>query len=422
MDKARKTALSALDSVFINNAFSNIALDSAFKANQLSPLDKSFASALFYGVLDRKITLDYELGKYIKKGTDKTEITVLNALRLALYQIMFMDKVPNSAAVNESVNLIKSSKYKYSASFVNAVLRNILRNGTSLPQDDSINSLSIKFSCSEYIIKDLINSLGAANATAFLQDSLLPPPVFIKVNTLKTDKNSLISLLSNEGIKAEECENDAVKILGGIDVTASKCFKEGFFHTEDLACQKAIKCINAKKGERILDMCASPGGKSFAMAEDMENFGEIVSCDLYESRVELINKGAKRLGIDIIKPLVTDSQIISDLGLFDAVLCDVPCSGYGVIRRKPEIKYKEENNFRSLNKTQKTILSNADKYLKSGGRILYSTCTLRKEENGDTVAAFLKEHQNYNLSSEHTFLPHIDGTDGFYCALLIKSR
>ena len=190
---------------------------------------------------------------------------------------------------------------------------------------------------------------------------------------------------------------------------------------QDKASQKAVSVLNPQKGERVLDVCAAPGGKSFTMAEYMENEGELISCDLYENRVKLISDNAKRLHIDIIKTRTADAGVYDEnLGLFDAILCDVPCSGLGVIRRKPDIKYKPHTDFKELEDIQYSILTNSVKYLKKGGRILYSTCTLRKDENENLVLRFLKDYKNFRKEYEHTFMPHVDGTDGFYCALLIK--
>jgi 16S rRNA (cytosine967-C5)-methyltransferase len=182
-----------------------------------------------------------------------------------------------------------------------------------------------------------------------------------------------------------------------------------------------VAVLSPKKGDRVLDMCAAPGGKSFTMAEIMENDGEIISCDLYEHKLKLISDTAKRLGLNIIKPLLNDATVYnSDLGEFDAILCDVPCSGFGVIRRKPEIKYKPADDFGELQEIQYSILQNAVKYLKKNGKILYSTCTLRKGENEENIERFLQDHNGFEKIYEHTYMPHTDGTDGFYCALLVK--
>ena len=202
-------------------------------------------------------------------------------------------------------------------------------------------------------------------------------------------------------------------------VTPRQQYKNGFFHVQDLASQTAISVLAPKKGERVLDLCASPGGKSFTMAELMENRGEIIACDLYEQRVGLIADGAKRLGLDIIKATVNDATVYNEaLGKFDCILCDVPCSGLGVIRRKPDIKYKPESDFVELEDIQYKILTTAVKYLKNGGRILYSTCTLRRAENENLVIYCQKEYNGFRKVCENTLMPHITNTDGFYYALL----
>ena len=422
MPNARKVTLLALDLMEKEGAYSNIALDSVLADSNLSETDRRFVSALFFGVLDRKITLDYIISKYLKSG-GKTPVTVQNAIRMAVYQIMYMDKVPPFAAVNETVKLIKNSKYSKLSGFANAVLRNILRGENSLPQDDDSLSLSIKYSCNEEIIKCLVKDYGIDTAKSFLEDALKPAPVFIKANPLKTDEENLITELQKENIICEKTDfKNAILVKSGANLINTKAYKKGLFHIEDLACQMAVENLSVKNGERVLDCCAAPGGKTFAMAERMENAGEIIACDIYPARLSLVEEGAVRLGIDIIKTAAVNSGVYRNMGQFDAVLCDVPCSGLGVIRRKPEIKYKADIFDKSLLYTQEKILDTADKHLKPGGRLLYSTCTLRYEENKGQVEKFLCNHKCYKLETERTFLPHIDGTDGFYCALLIKSR
>ena len=230
------------------------------------------------------------------------------------------------------------------------------------------------------------------------------------------DKNAapIVSFSGEEMYAVEHILKDLVSELS----FKNPLYKNGMFYVQDLASQIAVSTLAPKEGERVLDMCAAPGGKTFTMAQLMKNKGEIVACDLYEARVGLIAESAKRLGLDIIKPIVCDaSQFNEDLGKFDCILCDVPCSGLGVIRRKPEIKYKPQSDFCSLEELQYSILCNAVKYLKKGGRILYSTCTLRCAENEKLVIRFQKEYNNLNKVSEKTLMPHIDKTDGFYYAL-----
>ncbi|MBR6502351.1 MAG: 16S rRNA (cytosine(967)-C(5))-methyltransferase RsmB [Clostridia bacterium] len=423
MANARKTALLALLEVR-NQAYSNITLNKFLNESDLSSADRAFATALFYGVLDRTITLDYVLSKYIKTPLKKVSDYALECLRIALYQIMFMDKVPDSAAVNEAVKLIKISKNKHLSGFVNGVLRNVLREGYSLPDNNDEKSLSVKYSCPVWIVESFINDYGIDNAIALLEHSLKTPPVTIRTNTLKTDVDSLVDVLNNENITANASTIDnAVEIVGGIDVTKSKAYRDGLFHVQDIASQTVVSVLSPKSCERVLDVCAAPGGKTFTMAQYMENKSEIIACDLHNNRVDLIKKGAKRLGITNIKAIQNDATVINDsFGKFDVILCDVLCSGLGVIRRKPEIKYKDISEYEDITSIQYKILENAATYLNENGRILYSTCTLRKCENEGVVKRFLDKYPQYELKYQRTFMPHIDGSDGFYCALIEKSR
>lgn len=422
MPQARKVAIDALLKVNNDLAYSNITLNSVLNTTDLSPNDKSLASALFYGVLDRKITLDYVIGTLIKTPLNKVDNFTKEVLRVGLYQIMYMDKIPKSAAVNESVKIIKNSKKRYNAGFVNAVLRASIRADKLLPEDDSADSLSIRFSTPKWIVESFIEDYSLKTTKELLNEALKAPPVFIRVNTLKIRKEELLGLLKNQGVEAEAVEQtDAICIKSGLSVEKNELYKNGLFYVQDLSSQKCAETLGGKAGERILDICAAPGGKSFTTALLMENKGEIVSCDLYEKRTNLIAKGAKRLGIGIINPHTADATVFDEkIGRFDAVLCDVPCSGLGIMRRKPDIKYKPVTDFEELEKIQSEILENAVKYLKSGGRIVYSTCTLRKNENEKQIEAFLKKYPDFKLQYIHTFMPQNDNTDGFFVAKLGK--
>lgn len=420
MINARKLAVGILVKIESSGAYSNLTLASYFKDVEISREDKAFVSALVYGVLDRKITLDYVLSKFIKTPIKKTAPFTLNVLRTALYQIMFMNKIPESAAVNEAVKIIKKSKENRNAPFVNAVLRNVLRADELLPNGDTPNDLSVKYSAPLWLVEAFVDDYGNTTAIKLLEESLKPAPFTLKVNTLKISTDSLIEKLSNEGVEAKHgnIENSII-LEKGIDLANNKLFNEGLFYAEDEASQTAISVLKPNPYEKVLDICAAPGGKTFTMAAYMENKGEIIACDLYEHRVKLIEKGAERLGIDIIKTKTCDATIYDEcLGEFDVILCDVPCSGLGVIRRKPDIKYKQNEDFKELEKIQYSILCNAVKYLKKGGRIMYSTCTLRRAENEELVNSFLKEYNSFKKVTEKTLMPHIDKTDGFYYCLL----
>ncbi|MBR3909069.1 MAG: 16S rRNA (cytosine(967)-C(5))-methyltransferase RsmB [Clostridia bacterium] len=423
MANARKIALKALLEVRAQ-AYSNITLNKFLSETELSGVDKSLVTRLFYGVLDRTITLDYVLSKFIKTPLKKVDTFTLETLRIALYQIMFMDKIPPSAAVNEAVKIVKNSNKKHLSGFVNGVLRNILREDIKLPDGDNSYELSVKYSCPQWIVESFISDYGMDNAVNLLEHSLKTPPVTLRVNTLKATTADLCEALLKDGIESKALSLDnALEVLGGIDVTNCLAYHDGLFHVQDLASQKAVSILNPSSNERLLDVCAAPGGKTFTIAQYMENKSSIVACDLYQKRVELINKGTRRLGITNISTLQNDATIYnSELGKFDAILCDVLCSGLGVIRRKPEIKYKDLSEYQDITDIQLQILETSVKYLKENGRILYSTCTLRKCENEGVIKRFLDKYPQYELKYQHTFMPHIDDSDGFYCALLQKSR
>ncbi len=418
MANARKVAANVLVKVEKQGAYSNLAVAEALKGAELSPQDKALATALIYGVLDRKITIDFVLSGFLKTPINKTEAFTLAVLRCAVYQIMFMDKIPESAAVNEAVKLIKNSKMSRNAGFVNGVLRSVLRNNIELPQGDNAEDLSIRYSCPLWIVESFLKDYGTEDTKALLEESLKPAHTVLRVNTVKADmetvKKGFVDIPLIEG---ENC----VELLKGIDITESEIYKKGYVYAQDYASQKAAETLAPKKGDRVLDICAAPGGKTFTMANMMGNEGEIIACDLYPHRAKLIEKSAERLGLGMVKTRVADATVYNeDLGEFDCVLCDVPCSGLGVIRRKPEIKYTKPEDFKKLEETQREIVKNALRYLKKGGKLLYSTCTLRGEENEKLVIWLEKEYNDLYKSYEHTFMPHKDGTDGFYCALFEK--
>ena len=418
MANARKTAVKVLVKIEKEGAYSNLAVAEALKTAELTPQDKALATALIYGVLDRKITLDFILSKFFKTPVSKTEPFTLAVLRTALYQIKYMDKIPESAAVNEAVKIMKSSKFSRNSGFVNGVLRSVLRTEVTLPQGENAEDLSVKYSCPLWIVESFLKDYGVEDTKALLEESLKPAGTVLKVNTVKTDIENVKSKLSD--IPYNEGEN-SLELVKGIDISKSELYKEGLVYVQDYASQRAVATLDPQKGDRVLDMCSAPGSKAFTMANLMENEGEIIACDLYPHRVELIEKSARRLGIKIIKSCVLDAtKFDENLGQFDCILCDVPCSGLGVIRRKPEIKYTKSDDFKELENIQLAIVKNALRYLKKGGKLLYSTCTLRKAENENLVISLKKEYNDLYLISEKTFMPHKDGTDGFYCALFKK--
>lgn len=417
----RLLAFKILNKIEHDKAYSNITLDSVLRTNDVS--SASFVCALVYGVLERKITLDFYLSKFLSQPIKKLNPQVLTILRLGVYQIKFMDKVPSSAAVNEGVKLSKKVKCAYASGLINSVLRKVSVNDIDLPDtDNKIYDLSIKYSCPENLVEHYLNDYGYIKTEEILKSSVGAAPIFVRVNTIKTNTNELIDLLNKEGITSQKVSDvdNALEILDGNSLFKSKCFTEGLFHAQDLASQKCIEALSPKKGEIIFDMCSAPGGKSFTMAQYMENSGNIYSFDLYEHKIKLINDGAQRLGIKIIDAQVGDASVFnSNLPKADKILCDVPCSGLGVIRRKPEIKYKDFTFIDKLCDLQYNILNNASLYLKETGVIIYSTCSLNKKENEKICEMFLNNHPEYRCDGMTTLFPHKD-SDGFFFAKLIK--
>lgn len=435
MPNARQVAFNALLKIQKNNAYSNIALDHFLSKSELDTRDKSFVSALFYGVIERAITIDYNLGLYLSKPLKKLKPEVLVLLRLGAYQLLFMEKIPSSAAVNETIKLSKKNGLNYAGGLINAVLRKVSTNGLCLPDEkDEINYLSVKYSCPQWLVKKWIGEYGKEDTLGILSESLGVSDVYIRVNTTKIDSDTLIEELKNEGISTQKTNTEnALKIsFGGNDIEKINSFNKGLFHVQDLACQLCVKALDIKEGHIVFDLCSAPGGKAFTAAQYVGNSGKILCFDIYEKRVELIKKGAERLNLKKIEGLVGDASVYNDkIGLADRVLCDVPCSGLGIIKRKPEIKYKSYDEISQLKKLQYPILDNASKYVKVGGKLLYSTCTLSKVENEEVCERFIKEHKNFKklkplgelFDEEYiTLMPHKNGTDGFFIALFERKE
>lgn len=420
MSNARKLVAKALQKTE-NGGYSNLVLKDDLKNSGLSSQDLKFASALFYGVLERRITLDYIIEKQSGRKIKDISKEIINILRIGVYQLLFMNSVPDSAAINESVKLVKNSRQKYLSGFTNAVLRNCQRNKDNcLPKGDKIRDLSVLYSCPEWIINSLIRDYGIENAVEFLKDTVKPKDITLRVNTKKLNVDEFVNKLSELGLSAQKAEKEnylSVKDLGNIE--ENPLYKSGCFHIQSLASAYSVECLAAKPNDSVLDVCAAPGGKSFSIAEDMSDCGTVVSCDIHSHRVKLIKNGAERLNLKIIKAVKNDAAVFNEnFGKFDKILCDVPCSGLGVIGRKPDIKYKSEQNFETLSEIQLKILNTSAEYLKQSGRIVYSTCTLRKKENDDVVERFLSQNPDFRLKHKKTLFPHIDGTDGFFVAVI----
>lgn len=417
----RFLAYKILSKIERDKAYSNIAVDAVLNQNEVS--SAPFVCALVYGVIERKITLDYYLSQFLTQPLKKLNPQVLTILRMGVYQIKYMDKVPVSAAVNESVKLSKKVKCAFASGLINSVLRKIASNEIELPNtDNKIYNMSVAYSCPESLVTHFVNDYGYINAENILKASVGAVPIFLRVNTLKTTSNELVDILAKECVTAKSLGNGTtLEVIDGGAVFKTDAYKKGYFHAQDLASQDCISNLAPQKNDIVFDMCAAPGGKSFTMAEMMENQGKIYSFDLYDHKIKLINDGAKRLGIDIINAHIGDASVYNpDLPKADKILCDVPCAGLGVIRRKPEIKYKDFGFVDKLCELQYNILNNASLYLKDKGVLMYSTCSLSKKENEEVCRRFLDEHKDFRNDGIVTMFPYEKRSDGFFFARFVR--
>ena len=431
----REAALAALERCRRDGAWSGAAIDMAIKRYALDRRDAALASRLCLGVLQNSRLLDFYINCYSNTPAYKLEARVRDILRLGVYQLTMLDKIPARAAVNESVALCKSSGCARASGLINAVLRKVSASAEQLPPipgEGTAEYLSIKYSHPRWIAEKIMQQKGCAFAEAFLSANNCPPSLDLQVNTLKTDRESIRrSLLRLEmEFSVPEYPENCLSLKGG-NVSALPGFEEGLFYVQDRAAAMAVSILGLKPGMQVLDACAAPGGKSFAAAIAMENQGSILSCDIHEKKLPLIQSGAQRLGVEILSTRQADArQPLPELqSRFDAVIADVPCSGLGVIRKKPEIREKTEEETGRLPQIQRDILENISRCVKPGGVLLYSTCTVLWEENEDVVGWFLRRHSDFEAedftvgarSSQkgmYTFWPNVDGTDGFFAAKL----
>ncbi len=425
MSTARATAVKLLIKTFEENGYSNLLLDKALAESGLSSQEKAFCTQLYYGVTERLLTLEYILRTYSEKKTpEKMDIPVKYILYLGFYQMKYCDSIPDSAAVNESVRLAGYFRKKSAAGFINAILRKFQRAGKNIPlTGDKWQDMQVQYSAPAELLKKITEEHGEKFIQTFFEDSLRPPPNLIRVNSLKQDLSAL------EELHPEKLEMlEYAYRIQAADVRKTKAFQNGLFHVQDLASQLCCQILDPKPEETILDMCAAPGGKSFTIAEMMQNRGKLYAFDLHPHRVKLIQDGAERLGLTCVHSGVQNAaQYHQDMPQADRILCDVPCSGLGVIRRKPEIKYKSLESFAGLPEIQYQILETAARYLKSGGILVYSTCTVLKQENEQVILKFLASHPEFSpvplkefgsSSGWMTFSPAFAGCDGFFAARL----
>ncbi|WP_102271508.1 16S rRNA (cytosine(967)-C(5))-methyltransferase RsmB [Cytobacillus massiliigabonensis] len=439
----RETALDLLESIEKNQAYSNLLLNSAIKKNEINQKDIGLLTELTYGTLQRRMSLDFYLQPFLK-GNKKVESWVKQLLRLTLYQMVYLDKIPDRAAIFEAVEIAKQKGHKGISGMVNGVLRNIQRQG--LPSietlENPIERLSIETSHPLWLVKRWVDQLGMEQAKRMCEINLTAPLQTARVNLTKITREDCIHKLDEEGFEVEASPviPEAIKCYRG-NLANSNAFKEGLITIQDESSMLAAHTLGAAENERVLDACAAPGGKSTHIAEKMQNTGHVISLDLHEHKVKLINENANRLELSNIETMALDSRKVQEhfeKETFDRILLDAPCSGLGVMRRKPDMKYtKKEKDLMQLSSIQLNLLKAVSPLLKKGGILVYSTCTVDKEENQLVVESFLKDNVDFegDLSIkdrmpaairplvkgfELQILPQDIGSDGFYIACLRK--
>lgn len=426
---AREAALEILTRCRRDGSWSGAAADAVIRKYGLDRRDAALASRICLGVLQNDRLCDYYIDCFCKA---KLEPLVRDILRVGVYQLLFLDRVPARAAVSETVELCNRKNVRRASGLVNAVLRRIAGEKDSLPAipgEGTAEYLSVRYSHPAWLCEYLIEKKGCDFTEAFLRENNSPPKLCLQVNTLKVRTEDYTRALRRAEIAFRETEPEGcVELEGGLAAELPG-YEEGLFYVQDRAARLTVEIAAPEPGMRVLDACSCPGGKSFAAAIRMENRGSILSCDIHEKKLHVLKDGAQRLGIDIIETRAMDAREYDPelRERFDLVIADVPCSGLGVIAKKPEIRAKDRESLRGLPEIQGAILENLSRYVKPGGALLYSTCTILTEENEDAALAFLKNHGEYRAedfslcgiesqNGMYTFWPNTDGTDGFFAA------
>lgn len=432
---ARNTALSALIATRRQGAWSDGILKQYIARDGLDRRDAAFCSSLCYGVLQNRMLLDFYISGFLNGKLRDLQPVVLDILRLGMYQIAFLDKVPSSAAVNEAVEQCKRYANKRAAGLVNGVLRAAAR-ADVLPQ---LDDLAIKYSHPQALVDLLRESVGDAMLVPLLASDNAPAPTTLQVNPLIPGSEHAVQELLDAGaaLTPHPWLDGCWLAKGTGNLEQLEAFQDGRIFVQDAAARLAAMASGVAPGMRVIDVCAAPGGKSFAAAMQMQNEGSVLSCDIHPHKMELIEKGAQRLGITIVQPRVQSAaeRRAEFVDAFDVVIADVPCSGLGVIRKKPDIRYKDLAQTERLPALQSAILDNVSAYVKPGGALLYSTCTVLRRENEDVARGFLARHSEFQLEAFKvpagaqlendgmlTLLPCVHGTDGFFICKLRRIR
>lgn len=445
MDNPREIALKTLYDIDVNKAYSNISISKNLNNSALKSIDRAFITHLVYGVIKNKTRIDWIISNFSKTPIKKMSPWVLNILRLGIYQIIYLDKVPQSASVNESVKLGKKFGHKKITGFINAILRNITRASKEDLQPtikDNIDFLSIYYSHPKWMVEMWIREFGLDFTTSLLKKNNEIPPITIRTNTLKITRKDLMQLLQKERMLVKEGQwcPEAIIINNISNIERNKCFQKGLFQIQDQSSMLVAHILNPLKGQLVIDVCAAPGGKTTHIAELMGNTGKIIARDVHEHKLSLIKDNIKRLELsniqlELFNALDLDQNLIEKA---DAVLLDAPCSGLGIIRRKPDLKWnKKADDIKAITSLQLQMLENASCYLKKGGTLIYSTCTINPDENINIVKTFLNKNSNFRLlpikpisdkMNSHNEIkqgylqvfPNIDEIDGFFISKMQK--
>ena len=429
MDEVRLAATKILYNVVSKGAWANVELAQALRQEKFNDRDRRFCTELVYGTTKAGNSLDWKISKYLNRPLSKVDDKILAVLRVAMYQIFFLDRVPNSAAVNESVELSKKFCGIGESKFVNGVLRSAIRapHKSEFPTGDDVESLALRTFHPVWLVKLFAEEFGLEATRKLLDFDNTDPPLCLRVNFLKTTRENALDALKTFGITAEPSTLAPEGIIceghGALD--KFQALRAGLCQVQDESSMTAARLLNPQAGDFVIDCCAAPGGKATHLAELMNNRGRIIAADIYETKLKHIKQNAARLGIKIIEAVKLDARKLGEKfrEQADKVLADVPCSGLGVIRRKADLRWKKNpDELKALPALQAEILSGAAQTLKPSGTLLYSTCTIIRRENQDVVEKFLATHENFELVEMKTFLPHVTHTDGFFTAKFIRKN
>ena len=436
---SRSIAIKVLNRVLLEGAYSNIALSKELDSSNLNSKDKGLVTEIVYGTLRRKRTLDLIIGSFVR-DISIMDKRILNILRAAIYQLRFLDKIPSYAACNEAVEEAKKISLK-SSKLVNGILRNYLKKEgkVNIKFSNKLYKLAYDYSFEPWLVRLFISQYGENKAIKIMKGLNSTPSITLRVNSLKGDYDSVLEELERLGYNVEEgsISPDAIVIKGGSAIEANELFNEGKCTVQDESAMLVAPVLELEKDDTVLDICSAPGGKTTHIGEILENTGKVLAFDLHENKLSLIKENCERLGVKNVELSQMDGTILNEklINIGDKVLIDVPCSGLGIIRRKPEIKWnKNKDDLKSLIKIQREIMKNSWQYLKSGGVMVYSTCTLNREENEENIRWFLKSYEDAKLDTVFigkgenieytedgmvTILPN-KNMDGFFIAKLKK--